>query len=125
MDEAVGHSRRELAPRSGWRAARAAWWLMPWACVFLLTRALANAADQALGDTLPKSSAMRVLSDEAIERSPSRWVTISSATAQSSPWSETCLIPMDRAAADVLEVSSIDFDAAVAGLCSTRLATDG
>jgi hypothetical protein len=100
---------------------RAARWLVPWVCLFLLTATLAHAADQALVQALADRSTMR----EAQAEATMHWVVLSSMEAQPDPRSVTCLMPVDRVAADVLTVRSVDFDAMMAELCISRRPTSG
>jgi hypothetical protein len=89
-------------------------WLIPWGCLFLLTGTLAHTADQSLGHAWPDQSAIRVA---APAETGMRWILLSSADQQGQARSTTCLMPVDRVAADVLEVRSVDFDATASELC--------
>ncbi|MBV9357519.1 MAG: hypothetical protein JO023_18560 [Chloroflexi bacterium] len=117
MSHAACHKRTVLLPVSRWRAARR---VLPWAGLFLLTGTLAHAADQALGHaSLDESAIYASVPAEA----SMRWILLSSGDEQGQLRSATCLMPVDRVAADVLDVPSVDFDTTVGELCLTPRST--
>jgi hypothetical protein len=99
-------------------------WLLPWACVLMLSGAIAHAAEQALSTTtlLVEPRVERVPDGLAPARAPapagSHWVTIASVDAQGMPSSITCLTRVELMSADVIGVPLEGLDLLVSQLCS-------
>jgi hypothetical protein len=101
------------------RAVRAGQWLLPWACLMILSGTLAHAADEALTRTLrepasePLPTTMNTLGPPA-----SRWVSIAWVNAAGEPQSMKCFTTVDRVAVDVLYIDATDQHTVAVDLCS-------
>jgi hypothetical protein len=102
-------------------------WLLPWACVVILSASLARAAEQALIQYLPEqanvSGLLATPAPSAFGRQ--NWVTLTSVDALGSLTSFTCLTSPDRVSTDVLGERAEDLDSLVSALCMEMHAAGG
>jgi hypothetical protein len=115
-------------------AKQTALWLLPWACVLVVSGTVAFAAEQAAEQTLLDRSAPLEIADASnlsgafisteATRMPAvagaQWVLLSSANPESGV---SCLTTKDRVSADMLHMHPEDLDRLVAELCTDGRAT--
>jgi hypothetical protein len=108
-------------------AAQGGRWLLPWACVLVLSGSLAQAAEQALVGN-PRNRPVELVAttqpdtDTALAGVPAgaaQWVLLTSLDATGAQTRLHCLTTRDRVAADVLEVHAADLRQVASELCQT------
>jgi hypothetical protein len=115
-------------------AKQTALWLLPWACVLVVSGTVAFAGEQAAEQTLLNRSAQLEIADASnasgalisteamgvVGVAGTQWVLLSSANPEARV---SCLTTTDRVSADMLGVHPDDLDRLVAEVCTDGRAT--
>src|SRR4030088_1182308 len=101
------------------RVAQIARWLLPWACVLVVSATIAHAAGDALERNLHEAPApVALVIPPPCNQACPRWVEIASTDKEDNAVSVNCLVTNGSLSADVLQVHFDDFNTIVTDVCS-------